>query len=293
MVLVGLLVIVLASTLLVLGANYASTRLAGRPAVAAGPGQAVVQAVPNQAGAAAMPGGGSGRIGEPGGLVVKSTAAQLATPLSASGPPAPTETPDIPAEVLLREVPSGKQTRSLNCEFQTASDLAWYYGQPYTWEEIYQYVGHDVGGNPHKGFVGRSFDDAPGQLYPQGYGVYAEPIALAFAQLGLAAEASYGNPPEWLQAQLAGGRPVMVWATANMTVHPVATWTAADGAVVRGVPGEHTYLAVGYNQDGVWLIDPWDGQRRFFPWEVFLRSWDLLERMALVVIGVPGGAGAP
>jgi len=193
----------------------------------------------------------------------------------------------LPTEVLLQEVPIGKQTRSLNCEFQTASDLAWYYGRPFTWEEIYRYVGHDAGGNPHKGFVGRSFDDEPGQLYPFGYGVYAEPIAGAFAQLGLRAAVSYHTASEWLKAQLAAGRPVMVWATSGMIIRPVATWTAADGVTVKGVPGEHTYLAVGYDATGVWLIDPWDGQRHHFEWPAFLASWDLLDRMALVVTGEP------
>ena len=53
-----------------------------------------------------------------------------------------------------------------------------------------------------------------------------------------------------LMTQLANGRPVMVWTTSNMTIRPVATWTAADGVTVKGVPGEHTYLAVGYDADG-------------------------------------------
>lgn len=209
----------------------------------------------------------------------RATAADLLRPSAA-----------LPSEVLLRAVPIGKQTRTLNCEFQAASDLAWYYGRPFTWEEIFQYVGHDPGGNPHKGFVGRSFDDQPGQVYPFGYGVYAEPIAQAFARLGLKAEVFYHQPREWLMAQIADGRPVMIWATSNMTIRPVVTWTAADGVIVKGVPGEHTYLAIGYDAAGVWLTDPWDGQQRHFAWDVFLASWDLLDRMALVVSGdIPVG----
>ena len=201
--------------------------------------------------------------------------------------------PALPASVLLQEAPAGKQTRPLNCEFQTASDLAWYYGQPFTWEEIFQVVGHDVGGNPHKGFVGRSFDDKPGQVFPQGYGVYAEPIAEGFARLGIEAAVSYGNGPEWLMTQLAAGRPVMVWTTAGMTIRPVATWTAADGVSVKGVPGEHTYLAIGYDPGGVWLMDPYDGRRHYFEWPVFVSSWDLLDRMALTVTQDPRQALLP
>jgi uncharacterized protein YvpB len=218
------------------------------------------------------------------------TATPEATRMGSTPAAAP---PALPESVLLQEAPAGKQTRPLNCEFQTASDLAWYYGQPFTWEEIFQVVGHDVGGNPHKGFVGRSFDDKPGQVFPKGYGVYAEPIAEGFARLGIEAAVSYGNEPQWLMAQLAAGRPVMVWTTAGMTIRPVATWTAADGVNVKGVPGEHTYLAVGYDPGGVWLMDPYDGRRHYFEWPVFVGSWDLLDRMALTVTQDPRQALVP
>lgn len=215
--------------------------------------------------------------------MAEDTARHLPAPTPVRHTPTPTVDPGPPTELLLRGVPNGRQTRALNCEFQTAADLAWYYGRPVTWEEIYLHVGHDVGGDPHKGFVGRSFDDTPGQVYPLGYGVYAEPIAQAFAQLGLQAEVSYGASESWLKTQLAAGHPVMVWATSNMVIRPVVTWTTAEGKSVKGVPGEHTYLVVGYDGAGVWLLDPWDAQQRRFTWESFLQSWELLDRMALVV----------
>ncbi len=219
---------------------------------------------------------------EPGIVIAGGTAHPSPTSSLPGNIPTPT-TESLPSEIMLQGIPHGRQTRALNCEFQTASDLAWYYGQPVTWDEIYLSVGHDVGGDPHKGFVGRSFDDQPGQLYPLGYGVYAEPIAQALAQLGLQAEVSYHASPEWLKAHIAAGRPVMVWATSNMTIRAVATWTTAEGRSVKGVPGEHTYLAVGYNTEGIWLLDPWDAQQRYFSWQNFLNSWDLLDRMALVI----------
>ena len=218
-----------------------------------------------------------------------------ATPLPRSVAPAttPTGVPpevdtfgsdfEIPAEVLLDRVPIGKQARSLSCELQCASDLAWYYGKPYTWEEIFQQVGHDPGGNPHKGFVGRSLDDRPGQVYPGGYGVYAEPVAQALRNLGLPADVHYGEPDRWVQEQLARGRPIMVWVTGGMVVRPVEEWKAADGTVVRGTPFEHACLVIGYKAEGVWVGDPWDGQRHFYPWDVFLRAWDLFDRMAIIV----------
>ncbi len=276
--------------LLAAGLAVASTVAGGRTSAVAQPVPAAQQLV---VAAATLPAGhrladaprGDAVSHETGGVVLLG-----ATP--AATPTAPPETPTpqvtaLPSEVLLQDVPVGKQTRSLNCEFQTASDLAWYYGRPVTWEEIYQYVGHDTGGNPHVGFVGRSFDDKPGQIFPQGYGVYAEPIAGAFEKLGLQAQVFYGQSPEWVKAQLAAGRPVMVWTTSGMTVRPVATWTADGGVEVKGVPGEHTYLTVGYNASGVWVIDPYDGRRHHFAWATFQASWDLLDRMAVVVMDEP------
>jgi len=217
-------------------------------------------------------------------------ASEIAVPTSAAEEPAAADDPSalngpdfLPAEVLLTWVPQGRQARNLSCEFQSAADLAWYYGVPYTWEEIFARVGHDPGGNPHKGFVGVSLDDAPGYVYPRGYGVYAEPIAEALQSLGLDAQAHYGQSVEWLKGQVARGRPVMIWAVGGMAVRPTEEWVAQDGTTVRGVGGEHTFLVVGYDSGGVWVVDPWVGERRYFGWEPFVESWDILERMSVVV----------
>ncbi len=194
----------------------------------------------------------------------------------------PTNVP-LPETVLLKNVPLGKQARNLSCEFQSASDLVWYYGKPYTWEEIFMRVGHDPGGNPHKGFVGDSLDDPPGRLYPDGYGVYAEPIAAALSSLGLPAKVYYHKSAMWLKEQIATRHPVMIWAIAGMRPSSVETWTASDGTLVRGARGEHTYLVVGYNNNGVWVNNPWNGKQEFYQWRVFLQSWDTFDRMCVVV----------
>lgn len=189
----------------------------------------------------------------------------------------------IPSALLLENVPVGQQTRPLNCEFQSASDLVWYYGYPWQWDEIFEYTGHDPGGNPHVGFVGRSFDDSPGQLYPNGYGVYAEPIARALNEVGLNAEVHYGQSSQWLKEQLAEANPVMVWATAYMNLSPIEYWTAQDGTQVKAVRGEHTYLVIGYDDHYVWVADPADGQRHSYAWATFLDSWGLFDRMSLII----------
>lgn len=208
---------------------------------------------------------------------------------SALDTPAPTlifsdkSSTSLPIRLLLENVQIHAQTRNLNCEFQTASDLAAYYGKTITWEEIFLEVGHDPGGNPHKGFVGKSLDDPPGSIYPRGYGVYAEPIARALNAFGLPAKVHYRESAIWLKKQIARGNPVMVWATANMRQSHVVKWKTADGERVKGVRWEHTYLIVGYEERGVWVGDPWDGKRHFYSWKVFLDSWDLFDRMSVVI----------
>lgn len=193
----------------------------------------------------------------------------------------PTRQPPPPAEALIADVPAGRQARSLSCEFQSAADLAWYYGKPYTWQELFLLVGHDPGGNPHKGFVGASLDDPPGGVYPAGYGVYAEPIAAALRQIGLPVAVYYRQPTDWLRTQIARGQPVMVWATSGMASTTVERWTSADGTPIRGARGEHTYLVVGYTSDGVWVVNPWNAQRQFYQWSAFIAAWELFDRMAV------------
>lgn len=208
--------------------------------------------------------------------------------VEASSGPSFDDVPIAPAECFLDGVPSGKQERSLSCELQSASDLAWFYGQAYSWREIFALVGYDPCGNPHVGFVGQSIDDISGSLYPEGYGVYAEPIAAALSHMGLRAEVHYRETAHWLRAQVALGRPVMVWATAKLMSNPRVEWWASCGestqrTLVRAVSGEHTFLVVGYSRAGVWLADPGDGEVHFHSWELFLQRWDILDRMSLVV----------
>ena len=193
--------------------------------------------------------------------------------------------------VLIGGVPQGRQGLSLNCEFQSASDLAAYYGKIHDWQDVYDLVGDDPGGDPHKGFAGKSLNDPPGGLFPSGYGVYAEPIAQALQAFGLPAEVHYWEPGDWIRQQVSIGRPVIVWATAGMVPATPAAWTAADGAKILGARGEHTYLVVGYDADSIWVNDPWDGRQKTFAWGAFLQAWDLFDRMAVVVAASPQGSG--
>ncbi|MBN1315426.1 MAG: C39 family peptidase [Anaerolineales bacterium] len=196
----------------------------------------------------------------------------------------PTPIPRTPDSFIIEGVQSTQQERTLNCEFTSASDLASYYGYSFTWQSIFLAVGFDPNGNPHVGFVGKSVDDAPRQLYPNGYGVYAEPIARGLNSLGLDAQAFHNKGIEWLKQEIKSERPVIIWAPFDMeAVEPTGWYTADSKTWVKAIRGEHTFTIIGYNDDGVYVNDPWYGHERFFTWPVFERAWNYLDQMAVSV----------
>ncbi|HRI55938.1 MAG TPA: C39 family peptidase [Anaerolineae bacterium] len=191
-----------------------------------------------------------------------------------------------PLQILL-DVPRRPQERNLNCEFRSATDLADYFGWAFTWEQLFEVVGVDSGGDPNLGFVGRSINDPVGGLYPSGYGVYAEAIARGLRQLGIPATAHNGKDAAWLKEQLAAGSPVVIWATYGLQPQPLVEWQSAAGVTVRAVRYEHTFVAVGYDQQGIWLDDPWGAVQRHYPWSALDASWALLDNMALTIDAAP------
>lgn len=204
------------------------------------------------------------------------------------GVTSPAQSEDLPQAVLVPsmaflEVPNRPQERNLSCEFQSAADLALYYGWEISWREIFLATGVDTGGNPNLGFVGKSIDDPPGSLFPNGYGVYAEPIARGLRRLGINAVGHKGVDIMWLKRSVSSGHPVVVWATYGMKVHPVVQWQASDGQWVQGVPFEHTFTVVGYDQGTVWVNNPWSATRERYSWQEFDAAWALLDRMALTI----------
>ncbi len=197
-----------------------------------------------------------------------------------AAPPPPVPTPTaIPTTATISLV-GGAQTKSLTCESQSASDLAKFWGKPIGEMDFFNRLPRSD--NPYRGFVGSP--DAPaGSLPPAGYGVYAEPVAAALRSLGLNAEASQRKGINWLRQEVAAGRPVLVWATYGFKEVPVKTYVPRDGQQVPIVQYEHTFLAVGYDTSGVWVIDALDGQRKHASYGEFDRAWSLLGQMAVSV----------
>jgi len=181
------------------------------------------------------------------------------------------------------------QEHNLSCEARSATDLAAFWGVSFAEDDFFRRL--PKSDNPHRGFVG-DVDLPPGSMPPAGYGVYVGPVAATLRSFGLDAQAQYGWSLDDLKVEVAAGRPAIVWATYEMRRPGVETWVSSDGATSVVVRWQHTFIAVGYDERGLYLVDAYDGVRKFFPYETFIPAWDQLGRMAVTVEGPltrPGG----
>jgi len=171
--------------------------------------------------------------------------------------------------VLLR-VPVLAQAHSLTCEAAAARMVAAYWGKPATEAWIQGQLGQDD--NPHKGFRGNVDAEFGGIV---NYGVYAEPLAQALRSLGLNVEVRYNVGYADLRAALDNGQPVIVW----LSQFPAPGYYDQPGGY-RLVPGEHSYVVVGYDAAGLVVNDPLNGGRQFHIRAI--PHWELFNNMALI-----------
>ena len=174
------------------------------------------------------------------------------------------------------------QQRNLSCESRSATDLAAYWGADFTEDAFFRRL--PKSDNPHRGFVG-DVDMPAGSMPPLGYGVYAQPVAATLRSFGLDAQAHHAMSLDALKQELAAQRPVVVWATYDMQLPGAETWVSSDGETSTIVRWQHTFIAVGYDQRGLRLVDAYDGAIQQFAYQDFVPAWEQLGRMAVTVAG--------
>jgi uncharacterized protein YvpB len=190
---------------------------------------------------------------------------------------------DLPPSALVEGVVGHAQERNLSCESRSGTDLAAYWGAGFTEDEFFRRL--PKSDNPQRGFVG-DVDMPAGSMPPLGYGVYVEPVAATLRSFGLDAEAHRSLEMDSLKQELAAQRPVIVWATYDMQQPGVETWVSWDGVASAVVRWQHTFIASGYDEGGVYLVDAYDGVTKYFSNEAFVPAWNQLGRMAVTVAGV-------
>jgi uncharacterized protein YvpB len=180
-------------------------------------------------------------------------------------------------EAVIRGFPSVMQWYNLSCEYAAAAAVTLYWGNLVSQRDFIREI--PVHPNPHIGFRGNIHG-------PHGgigdYGIYAEPLVPVLERRGYEAAVFYGGVSR-LKANIAAGYPVVVWITTGRDAQRRAVRTMFKGQSFKLVPYEHTVVAYGYDEDGIYLMDVGDGGFYYTGWNSFLRRWSYFDQMALVI----------
>lgn len=181
----------------------------------------------------------------------------------------------LPPEVRLA-VTRQRQSHNLSCESSSASMVAQYLGINLNEAQVLAML--PLNANPHRGFRG-NVDGPTGGI--EDYGVYASPILDILNKQGLQARLVAGGL-DGIKAAIAQGNPVIAWVTYDcLPSTPVER--NIEGQTVTLVPYQHVVVVTGYNAQGVWANDPWDGQEDFYATTDFERAMSYFDDMAVVV----------
>ena len=185
----------------------------------------------------------------------------------------------IPEKFYIHGVEGHPQMFSLSCEARSAADWAAFWGVRIRERKfLYDLPRSD---NPDKGFVGNP-NDPWGNVPPKSYGVHAKPVADLLSQYGLQVEARKGVKWKDVQAEIAAGRPVIVWVVGQMWPGLPVRYTASDGKTTIVATHEHTMILVGYTTDVVYGVDAYSGKTLAYSKTAFLKSWAALGQMVIV-----------
>jgi subtilisin-like proprotein convertase family protein/uncharacterized protein YvpB len=201
-------------------------------------------------------------------------------PVPPEPPPPP---PEVPGNALIPGVTGQGQALPLDCESRSAVDWANYFGKSIGELEFFNNL--PVSDNPDIGFVGDVYGGW-GQIPPAPYGVHAEPIASLLKDYGLPAEAKRQMSWEALQAEIAGGRPVIVWIigtppTSNPLTNGIPQYYFPnDGLLTIVAAYEHTVIVTGYTANTVTFLN---GANYYtMDQKQFKESWSALGNMAVI-----------
>ena len=183
----------------------------------------------------------------------------------------------LPPLALILDAPLYKQEHSLSCESSAAAMAARFYGLPIGESDILNALPRHE--DPNLGFRG-NVDGSYGGV--DDYGTYAEPILQVLNEMRLQVSHLNGGVDQ-IKQHIRAGRLVIAWVTYRMQVQIPRQVTLSNDIAVTMVPYEHTILIVGYNADGLWVHDPYDGTRTWYREDDFRRSFAYLGNMALVV----------
>jgi uncharacterized protein YvpB len=179
---------------------------------------------------------------------------------------------------IITGFPVVAQAWALSCEYAAASAATAYYGGTISQGTFLTAIGHDE--NPHKGFRGSIYAAWGGT---KNYGVYAEPIAAVLRQHGFSHSYVFYGGASTLRGEIAAGHPVITWISGTWGPSSRTVLQDAAGDSYSLIPYEHAVTAYGYDDAGVWVMDPGVAEKYHVSWAKFLSGWNAIDGMTLVV----------
>ncbi len=205
---------------------------------------------------------------------VTATSTQTPSPSPTNLPPTP-----IPERAEIEGIKGVKQSMPLSCEASSAVDWAAYFGTEIDEKKFFN--GLPNTDNPEVGFVGDVYGSW-GQIPPNDYGVHAGPIAQRLREFGLNAKSVRHMTLEELKAEIAAGRPVILWVVGHVRRGTPVPYQSSDGEETIVAKFEHTVIAIGYTESKIKVID---GSRDYYVYlGEFMKSWNVLENQAVIWI---------
>lgn len=194
-------------------------------------------------------------------------------------------------KVLIEGVPLINQHPELptGCELTALTMLLQYNGVNISKEQVakevarvpvpYSSNGKLYGGDPNKGFIGDPFSK-------RGFGVYKDGLLPVIEKYlpGRSEDLSGGDFSQ-VYAALDEGKPVMLWCTiAMLNVDAKKSyWNTLEGKVIEWKTPEHAMVAVGYDEEYIYLNDPYVGKERKYKKQVVINRWSDMGKQAIAI----------
>jgi uncharacterized protein YvpB len=187
---------------------------------------------------------------------------------------------NLPASHYISGIYGTPQDYNLDCESQAAVDFARFFGVKINKQEFIDKMPRSD--DPEEGFVG-DINGPMGQLPPDGYGIYAKPLAKHLRDFGLEAKSVSGWTLDQIRAEIAAGRPVIVWIVNLPFDIDAQMYTASNGNTVPVARFQHTWIVTGYNMGTFTVIDSvWTYNVKV---STLQERWEVLGSQAVVYRG--------
>ncbi len=193
--------------------------------------------------------------------------------------------------IKIEGVPTIKQYPELptGCEATALTILLRYSGVNVSKEEVANKIprvtlphsinGRTYGKHPNDGFIGNPFSKSS-------YGVYSKPILDTVEYyLPNRGESLTGKGFDEILDVVKKGRPVMIWATINMiNVSYTSSWYLEDGSLFKWPNNEHAVVVIGYDDNWVYISDPYSGTEKKYRKEVVANRYNTLGKQAIAIL---------